>query len=1342
MQGSHLPEGELAEDDAGDFEDSLLSEVSHADLTLRMPRPGMRLGGADGRRFTLLDELGGGAMGRVFRAWDEELQRRVALKFLLPQGASDGEPSFWLKQEARAIAQLDHEHIVRVFDMAEWSSAAWEPGVPFLVMECVEGESLGALLQRERPSLRRTLDILTAVAAGLAHAHAHHVIHRDLKPSNVLLTQAGGVKLLDFGLAHLLAPSPRLPLLPTAGTPAYMAPEQWRGAVQDERTDLWAAGILLHELLTGTFPYTAASLRELREQILSPGPVPSVRERMPALPEELGRLVSDLLAKAPAQRLPSAAVLQERLRQLQEALGPWREPARPALPQRRQVTLVSFKLVGLTQPLEHEDASELQAAFLRYCAESLRQYQGTLALSMGNEVLACFGHPRAQEDDSERAVRAALHVTQTFPGQLPHLARLGLGVSAGLHTDLIVFEGAALLGEAPRLAGWLAQQGRPGSVVLGDTTWKLTRGVFETELLGRQVFETLSGRQGVELHRVLREREVVFRFERALMGGGLSPLVGREHELAWLRALWAQARQGEGAFLLLTGEAGVGKSRLLQELREQVPAESCHLLLCQCWSQLRHTAFHPLLERVRHFQGEARLAKLGLTPEHVHMLEELLARPTAREPAMLFVLEPRERKRRMLDALQALLLRLAEERPVLFLVEDLHWADASTLELLGLLLERTRSARLLVLLSTRPKFQPSWPQRPWFNRLVLDRLPAAPTAALARQVAGGRPLSEETLQQLVTRTDGIPLFVEELTRRVLEQGPEKGLPALPITLHELLLARLDSLPPRQKALAQLCAVVGRRFDLALLAQISAREEASLRQEVEALVASGVLLAQREEADGVGYQFRHVLLQEAAYQSLPRSLRRQHHQRIAQALLEHFPSLVESRPEVLAHHRTEAGDYAPAVHAWTKAAELALLRSAFPDARTHLNRALQLMPQLPDTPERRARELELLNVLPLTLLDAKGFDSTELEQTYERALELSRRTEQFLPQRVFLLMGLSTCFAMKAKFQQADALLREVLTLGQQEPGVLIQGYQLEGFLSLVRGQLSSAEQSFEQMWRFVQQQGKPQGSIVPTATSWVDQKVDAQLLLLQTLTLRGQLRKARENSREVLALLQAASSPITQGYGLVALAGISQLRHDVQGTLHWAEQGSPFCSCSSTWGRPLQAMVEIFRGWAWVRRGQVREGFDSLRSGMALLRELGLRVYQHHYLSLLADAHLTLGQVREGLAAVDEALGVAKASGIRFGVAEVYRLQGELLRVAGKEEKALRCFLRARALARWQEAGLHELRATVSLARLLRDRGCPEQARRRLEQSYARLTPDPDSVDLREARALLDAFTQ
>jgi serine/threonine protein kinase/tetratricopeptide (TPR) repeat protein len=1309
-------------------------------------------------------------MGRVFRAQDLELQRTVALKFLLlPEARSEGPAVSLLKQEARAVAQLAHESIVRIFDVSEWRSAPWEPRIPFLVMEYLEGESLASLLRRETPGLRRTLALMGRVAAGLAHAHAHHITHRDLKPGNVFLTREGGVKLLDFGLAyHAAGSTSHIPSLPTSGTPPYMAPEQWRGEEQDERADIWAAGVMLYELLTGKHPYPAASLEELRAQVISPKLAPPLRAHGTELPMEVEQLVAAMLAKAPAQRLRSAAELQERLRRLEEGLGPWQEALRPLKPERRQVTLVFCRLSVLAEPtkqLDPEDSSEFQAAFHQYCSEVIRSHGGSTALSVGDEVLACFGHPEAHEDDSARAVRAALHLSQSFSaGKVPELLRGGLAVQIGVHTGPVVFDSIALerqgrmptlQGEAPRMTAWLARQARASAVVLSGTTWLMVRGSFDTRFLGSCALEAQPGGQRVDLHSVLRERRTTSRFEQVLATRGLTPLVGRGPELERLLALWKQARQGEGAFVLLSGEAGIGKSRLIQELRERAFQEPSHVLRIQCWSQHQLRASHPAVEMLQRFfqlelQGslqqelhgmESLVEKLCLPLEPICASARFFSGPSAGEPdpTVAQLEQMKECKRQVLELTRELLLRIAEDRPVLLSLEDLHWADPSTLELLGFLRDHLEQSRILILLSARPEFHPPWPLCPWSHRIVLDRLPPESTAALARAVASDRSLPEEMVRQLVARTDGVPLFVEELTRMVLERAPSEFPAAIPVTLHELLLARLDALPLRQKALAQLCATVGRSFSHALVSQLAADDAASLRRDLSGLLSTGLL--QRESSGGLSYVFRHALIQEAAYQSLPRGTRRQHHRRIAQTLVEQFPEMAEARPELLAHHLTEAGEYEPAIRSWKRATEHAILRSAGQEAVAHLKQALALLRSLPDTSEHRGEELQLLNALGSVLIDTQGYGSAEMEQLYEQALQLFRQLEEPPPASPFW-MGLGAYFVMRGRLKEVRELAERFMVLGErrQEPGMQMQGCWLMADLFLLKGESARALELFTQVGQYLDL-ARPSGA--PSQRTFEEMLWgEAQMVRLMFMSLahsmRGELEQAWQCSQEALRTLRKLDNPATTASGLIYLAGASQIRREVQCTLEWSEEGS--AQASGIWLRPLRAGGEALRGWALFKAGQVREGLEVLRGNCEQLRELGSRAFLPFMFSMIGEVYLELGQALEGLAVVAEALQLAEETGAHFFDAELHRLQSELLRVAGREEEARFHLLRARLVARRQQATLFELRATVSLGRQLRDQGHREAARRRLERICGRFGPGLPLADLQEAQALLDGL--
>jgi predicted ATPase/serine/threonine protein kinase len=1346
-----------------ELEDGLLLQVARVE-PLRSPEPGEQLGGRTGDRFEIRELLGGGAMGRVFRAWDSELQRVVALKFLRPRAVmAEARLLSLLREEARAIARLDHENIVRVFDVAEWQGQRWEYRVPFIVMENLEGETLSALMRRERPGLRRALEILEGLCAGLAHAHEHHIAHRDLKPSNVFITRRGQVKLIDFGLAHLsVSSAPAAPHLPTAGTPPYMAPEQWLGDAQDERTDVWAVGIVMFELLTGELPFADASLAELRARVTSAEPMPPLLERHPELPRELEPLLSRALAKEPARRFRSAIELRVALSQVEESLRTWSGELRTSGPQRRQVTLVCCRMEGVApapESLDVEDSSELEAAFQRICTGHLREQGGSIVSCIGDQVLACFGHRLTQEDDSEQAVRAGLHLLEALQPELPRLSSVRVAVKVGIHTDVVALDNLegtgheltlSIQGEAPRLATWLARNAAPGTVVLSGTTWTLVHGAFETEPPALLAYEGLSGARDVALHRVLRERRTELRFDRS-SDRELTRLAGRAPELKRLQEAWETARSGQGTFLLLKGEAGIGKSRLIRELRQRLDSTPHTPLLGQCWAQFRTSAFHPITEMLQHLFHlpageeptrrlqalEQPLEALGLSPEHRRLIAAFLSLPVPEESPHLRW-PPEILKERTFEALAVLLQRLAQERPVLAIIEDLHWADPSTLELLGFLLARLGEARLCILLSARVEFQPPWREVPGFQVLTLERLPAELAEALVRETAGAT-LSPEQVAHLAAQTDGVPLFIEELGRTVrtrtapaspasLEEA------AIPITLHELLLARLDGLPRRQKALAQLCAVVGRSFEPALLAAISGSPEAMLREDFAGLLASGLIQSQ-EEGGPRRYQFRHALLQGAAAQSLPRKTRRQHHQRIAEALATCFPVVANAQPEQLAHHYTEAGDAASAVHWWGLAGEHASRRSANPEAISHFTRALTLLPRLPESPERSQEELRLRIALGLPMLQVHGYGAPEVERLYSRAEVLFRQVREGLSHVALPYWSLFHYLYARARFDVLQELGELLVEVGRSQSSgeLLVLGHRAITLAAFTVGDNALALEHVEQA--LLHSDFELEQHRVLAVRHWIDPRVATFSFasLLQAILCRPDL--CRRYLREALELAERISHPNTSAFALLYAAASSQLLREPRQALEYAS-----ASLALSQQHRLQLWLgwsAMLKAWAGAALGARQGGLTAMRKGLAMLQGSGLLTTPPFFLGLIAQLHLELGQLAEGMAAVGEGLRWAESTGEHSNDAELYRVQAELLRRLGREEEAARSFALALADARQRQAHLFELRATVGLARQLQDAGRREEARQRLAALCWRLSPELDCVDLTEARELL-----
>jgi serine/threonine protein kinase/tetratricopeptide (TPR) repeat protein len=1344
-EAQRLSESLLSFEDS-EADDSFLRAVVWQAPPVPMPVLGERLGGLDGNRYEILELLGQGGMGQVFRALDHELQRTVALKFLLSfLSASQQQVAALVRDEAQAIARLDHDNIVRIYDVSLWSTgyrrASGMPPtkLPFLVMEHLAGETLHKRLKRGRLELRRAIDLMLDIAAGLAHAHQRDLVHLDLKPGNVFILSQGRAKLLDFGLSRLLTSAASALESSGSGTPPYMSPAQWRREPPHPCDDTWSCGILLFEMLTGELPFPGMEAHEIEAHVTSSKPMPSVRERRPELPQEVDRFIASTLHKEPSQRPPNGSELLKRLCELQEHLA--LRPQRPrSMAERRQVTLVACQLSLASSPgaVDPEDFSELEEAFHRVCTRIIQQAGGSITTAVGSEVLASFGYPRLHEEDSENAVRAALNQTQELPRELLCPWRQGVSVRVGVHTDLVALADVmpelhgitpAMQGEGPRIASWLASQAESGTVLLSEQAHALVRGRFQTRFLGQRTFVGLSGSQPIGLYQVLHERRNATRFDRALVMGPLTPLKGRDMEmrrLAWLR----EAAREHGAFVLLRGEAGIGKSRLVQELHDREPAGSSTWFQSQCWPQFKDSAFHPFIDWLQRFlelspqdSPEEKLRKLeeqvgasGLATEHVPPLASLLALPLPKGSAFQ-QLPPEHQRERGVRALAALLQRLSEKRPLVFVVEDVHWADPSTLQFLGSLLENLERVRACFLLTSRPDFTQPWAGRPNFYELPLAPLSPEATAALIQEAAHGKSLPAETIDQLVARTDGVPLFIEELTRMVLERegtgAPSASTPfPIPTTLHELLQARLDQLPPRTKALAQLAALLGREFGHEVLRAVSFLEEDELRQEIELLERAG-LLFQRGWPPHLTYAFKHALVLDAAYQSLTRSTRHHYHTRLFHVLSERFPAMAEEQPEVLANHATRAGLSEQAVSLWLRAGQQAAAKSALPEAIHHYTRALEQLAVLPASRERDEREIALRVELGQALVSTKGFADKGVEEAYTRARELCEKYGEVPLSVLWGIWVVSLTRGVREDVDQLETLFRRLET--REDPTTQVVVHAKLGALEFWRGHYT---ESLRQCVLAIEQ-SRQDSSLQETlmrirgggSQSYVaEQMLHAHLYAAFSEAMLGNADRARAICKEALALADAMQHPYAVAVALSFCASIEYQTNEPEAARDLANR---LIAVSNKNGFLFTLAIGLcVLGWATAKLGNPHVGIATVQQGLGLILAMGALLIYPTCLVCLLEAQLLAGQIDEGLANVKRGLEMLDTLLAERARGELMRLQGEFLLQRGESEAARQSLEQALAAARSSGAKLHEQRAAASLAALARREAPPRETPR------------------------------
>jgi class 3 adenylate cyclase/predicted ATPase len=1016
--------------------------------------------------------------------------------------------------------------------------------------------------------------------------------------------------------------------------------------------------------------------------------------------------------------------------------------------ERRQLTVMFCDLVGSTElssRLDPEDLREIIAAYHRAVAEVVASFDGFVAKYMGDGVLVYFGYPRAHEDDAERAVRAGLNVVDVV-GRLD-VKSVKLQGRVGIATGLVVVgdligEGSAqeqsVVGETPNLAARLQAMAEPGAVVIAAGTHRLVGDLFEYCDLGDVEVKGIAA--PMPAWHVLRPSAVASRFE-ALRGSALSPLVGRDEELDLLLRRWTRAKAGDGQVVLISGEPGIGKSRLTAELAERLHAEPHLRLRYFCSPHHQDSALYPFIDQLgrasRFAPDDPPVAKLGQleallsgaapAEEDVALIADLLSLP-ASERHPLPNLSPQRKKERTLEALIRQLEGLARRQSVLMFFEDAHWIDPTSRELLDLVVERVSVLPVLLIITFRPEFQPPWIGQPQVTMLALNRLDRHDRAFLVEQIALGRSLPGELAAQIAERTDGVPLFVEELTKSVLESGA--SLVGIPTTLHDSLMARLDRLASVRRV-AQIGAAVGREFSYELLRAVARVPEDELQAALKRLVGSELVFQRGVPPDAV-YSFKHALVQDAAHGSLLRSSRQQLHAQIAEALEAHSPELMDTQPELFAQHYAEAGQVEKSAAFWGRAGHRSVARSAMAEAAAQFQKALDQLAALPESPERRRQELELYGALGVVLTVVKGNAAPETGRAYARAREL---WDQLGSPLELLQVPFGQCryhFA-RGEIELSQRLAEDLLCVSRQraDPG------------DLILCNLSSGRN----LWflgKFVQSRSNLEEVAILHKLSSGSSRVHhagahphllAQAYLGNALLCLGFPDHAIGCLKEVVGKARKFADPrsLASSLQLNALllslvgddAALQELADEL--TALAAEQGFPY------W----RALGTIYRGWVKAKSSDP-EGIALVRSGLAAFRATGVVVWIPHYITLLARTCEFEEHIEEASALLDDAFQLVERTSERWFKAELNRHKGQLLLRQGRPAATEELYRKALSIAREQEAKLWELRAAASLARLHRDQGRRAEARDLLAPVYGWFTEGFGTLDLKEAKALLD----
>lgn len=1380
--------------------------------------------------YRVLQVLGEGGMGIVLLAEDTLLQRPIALKVIKPEFNEDDETCQRFLREARAMAQVKSDHVVTIHQVGQVDETC------FIAMELLEGEPLESWLEQVIvPPLDQILRIGRETAQALAAAHTRGLIHRDVKPGNIWLeAYTGRVKLLDFGLARPQEGDVRLTTSGTfVGTPAYMAPEQARAATLDARADLFSLGCVLYEMATGRPAFDGTTIMAILIALAEEIPLAPSHYNA-NVPRTLDDLILRLLAKERENRPATADAVIAELKAIEKtgsqigaipfsqihsaAIVPGAPPpgasiwlqnqqdlsavahespssqrrrrAREA--ERRQVTVLVagcelFQSEKYLEEFDVEVQAELLKDFQKICQDAVAQLDGCVVQCNEDGFLACFGYPIAFEDSARRAGKTALTILEkltVFSEEVRREHLLEFNPWLALHTGAAIVESkdneVSLVGEARNVAVRLSDVAVSGQIICSDSTHQMLKGSFDCTSLGERKIKGLS--HAITLFQVQGLKEAASAIE-AKVPVGLTPLTGRDQEMNLLKERWQQAKEGMGQVVLLIGEAGLGKSRLVHALKQYVRGEAeenrhtlnltvqrapgfetgqdSSVVEWYCSPHFRNTGLYPVsnfFERFFHFgrheDASARLDKLVqhlekynlAQPDIVPLFASLLSLPTNGKFPSLALTPVREREETFL-ALKEWLSAYSREQPLLFVIEDLHWLDASTLEFLTQYLAEGVQDQVLTMLTFRPEFRTPWPALPNQTSLPLNRLTKNQVGELMQRKVGSE-LPDSLVNQVYDRAGGVPLFIEEFTQMVqesglLEQGKDSArnrtlrAREIPATLQDLIMARLDRMDG-DRELAQLAATLGREFSYERIAAVAGVDETMLKTEL-AKLAHAEILFEKGKPPRSTYIFKHALLEDALYNALMKGKRQQFHKQIASVLESRFPQTAEMQPELLAHHFTEGGLNEKAIDYWLAAGLRAHEQFANIEAICHFKKGLELLPALPESSERDVKELQLLNPLGSAYQASLGYAAPQVGPAFERARELSQRIGE-TSQLFEVMWGSWTWHLVRGDLAMCMGLADEMIALAHAsgDRGITMEAYAAPAVTLYYRADFAGCRDYCQQA---IANYEDLELCRLWSGRTGQNSAVTHRCYLSLALWQLGYPDQALKVNEEMIALARQSAHPFTLAHALHFTSWLNQHCRLVNPLILSADEQ---IALSSEQGFALWLATGTFlKGAGVLLKDEIEESLVIIEKGLKSFRGIAANLTLPAQLSVLGEAYTKAGRFEPANNAFEEGIKLAKEHDDTSQLAELYRLQGELWISQSGEQlaKAEGLFRQAIGTARSQGSKAWELRSSMSLARLMQRQSRQQEARTVLATIYDTYQEGYSTPDLLEAKSLLASLS-